>query len=122
MAWTIANEFRKAALDGGLAILSGGSVRFDTSGDAELASLPIASIGAATTASPAVAVLSLTADTSVTDGTIAKVLFRTSGSATRLNGSVGVGSGDLQVSDNVIPVGATQVACSGGLSVSLQIS
>lgn len=122
MAWTIANEFRKAALDGGLAILSGGSVRFDTSGDAELAVLPIASIGAGTTASPSVAVLTLTADTSVTDGTIAKVIFRTSGAATRLNGSVGVGSGDLQVSDNVIPSGATQVASSAGLSVSLQIS
>lgn len=122
MALTIANECRKAALDGMAAVLSGGDVRFDTSGDAELATLPIASIGAATTASPSVAVLTMTADATPTDGTIAKFLIRTSGAATRISGSVGVGSGDFQVSDNVIPSGATEVGCAGGISISLQLS
>jgi hypothetical protein len=63
-----------------------------------------------------------TADTSVTAGTITKFLIRTSGAATRINGSVGVGSGDLQVTDNVIPSGATEVSCSGGITLSLQLS
>lgn len=118
---TVANELKKAALDGICSHLSGGHVRFDTSGDSELAILPV-SWAAASNASPSVAVGTCTADSSVTDGTIAKFLLRTSGSATRLNGSVGVGSGDLQVSDNVIPSGATQVSCPGGLSLSLQIT
>lgn len=122
MALTIANECRKAALDGITGLLTSGSIRFDNSSDAELAVLPISSIGAATTASPSTAVLSLTADTSVTAGTITKFLIRTSGSATRINGSVGVGSGDLQVTDNVIPSGATEVSCTGGITLSLQLS
>ena len=122
MALTISNECRKAALDGLTALLSGGSIRFDSAADAELAVLPIASVGAATTASPSVAVLTMTADTSVTAGTITKFIMRTSGAATRINGSVGVGSGDLQVTDNVVPSGATEVSCSGGISLSLQLS
>lgn len=122
MALTIANECRKAALDGLTALLASGSVRFDTSADAELAVLPIASVGAATTASPSVAVLTMTTDTSVTAGTIAKFIMRTSGAATRINGTVGTTGTDLVVTDNVIPGGATQVACSGGLSLTLQLS
>lgn len=122
MALTFANECRKAALDGITALLSGGSMLLTTSADAELAILPIASVGAATTASPSVAVLSMTTDTSVTAGTIAKFVLRTSGAATRINGSVGTSGTDLVVTDNVIPSGATQVSCSGGISLSLSLS
>ena len=119
MAVTIANECRKAALDAIAALIT--NIRFDSSADAELAVLPL-SWGAATTASPSVAVATATADTSVTAGTITKFLMRTSGNATRINGSVGVGSGDLQVTDNVIPSGATQVTSAGGISLSLSLS
>ena len=122
MALTFANECRKAALDGITALLSGGSLLLTTSGDAELAVLPVASVGAATTASPSVAVLTMTTDTSVTAGTIAKFVLRTSGAATRINGSVGTSGADLNVTDNVIPGGATQVSCTGGISLSLTLS
>lgn len=121
MAVTIANECRKAALDGITALLSGGDIRFDSAADAELAVLPL-SWGAATTASPSVAVGAATADTSVTPGTITKFLIRTSGAATRINGTVGTSGADLIVTDNVIPSGATQVTSSGGISLSLQLS
>lgn len=121
MAVTIANECRKAALDGITALLSGGNIRFDSAADAELAVLPL-SWAAASTASPSTAVGTATADASVTAGTITKFLIRTSGAATRINGSVGVGSGDLQVTDNVIPSGATEVSCTGGITLSLQLS
>lgn len=119
MALTIQNEVKKAALDGITAIIA--KIRLDSAADAELATLPL-SWGAATTASPSVAVGTATTDTSVTAGTITKFLLRTAGDATRINGTVGVGSGDLQVSDNVIPGGATQVSSSGGISLSLQIT
>ena len=116
---TIANEVKKAALDGITAIIT--NIRLDSAADAELAVLPL-TWGAASTASPSVAVGTVTTDTSVTAGTITKFIMRTSGNATRINGTVGVGSGDLQVSDNVIPSGATQVSSSGGISLSLQIT
>lgn len=115
---TIANECRKAALDGIAALIT--KIRFDSAADAELATLPVA-WGAATTASPSTALGTCTADSSVTAGTITKFLMQTAGSATRINGSVGVGSGDLQVTDNVIPSGATSVSCSGGITLSLQL-
>jgi hypothetical protein len=119
MALTVANEVKKAALDGITALIT--KIRLDSAADAELAILPL-SWGAATTASPSVAVGTATTDTSVTAGTITKFLMRTSGDANRITGTVGVGSGDLQVSDNVIPGGATQVSSSGGISLSLQIT
>lgn len=119
MALTIQNEVKAAGLNGITAILA--KLRLDSAADAELATLPL-SWGSATTASPSVAVATATTDTSVTAGTITKFLFRTSGDVTRINGTVGVGSGDLQVSDNVIPSGATQVSSSGGISLSLQIT
>ena len=119
MAITVQNECKKAALDGITALIT--KIRLDSAADAELAVLPLSWAGAST-ASPSVAVGTATADTSVTAGTITKFLFQTAGSATRINGTVGVGSGDLQVSDNVIPGGATQVTSTGGISLSLQIT
>jgi hypothetical protein len=116
---TIANEVRKAAADGITSVLA--DVRLDTSGDAELAVLPI-SWAAATTANPSVAVGTTTADNSPTAGTIAKFIFRSGAAATRINGSVGVGSGDWQVSDNVIPGGTTSVNIPGGISLSVSLS
>ena len=116
---TIANEVRKAALDGITALLA--DVRLDTSADAELAGLPL-SWGAATNANPAVATATVTPDSSPTDGTISKFIMRNGSAATRINGSVGVGSGDWQVSDNVIPSGTTSVSIPGGLSISLTLS
>ena len=123
MALTISNEVRKAALDGIAALFNSGLFKLDTSGDAELAK-PVfnaTAFGAATTANPSVATANaFTADTGITAGTIAKFLLQTSGGSTRINGSVGVGSGDLQVSDNVIPGDATEVTvASFQLSLSL---
>lgn len=124
MAWTIANEVKKAALDGITPLFNSGTVLLTTSADAELAAPTFGStaFGAATTASPSVATANaLTADASITPGTIGKIAFRTSGAAVRINGTVGVGTGDFQVSDNVIPGTATSVNLSS-LTFSLQIT
>lgn len=125
MTISVANEFKAAALAGGLALLNSGQFRLLTSADAELANLTFAStaFGTPTTASPSVATSgTITADSSVTAGDIAKFEFRTSGAANRITGSVGVGSGDLQVSSVTIPGTATSVQCPGGITVSLQIT
>jgi len=121
MALTIANECRKAALDGITGLLTGGDIRFNSAADAELAVLPL-SWAAASNASPSAAVGTATTDTSVTAGTITKFLLRTSGAATRINGTVGTTGTDLVVTDNVVPSGATQVSCSGGITLTLQLS
>lgn len=125
MTISVANECKAAALNGITALLNSGQFRLLTSADAELANLTFAStaFGSATTASPSVATSnSITADSSVTAGTVAKFELRTSGGSNRITGSVGVGSGDLQVSDTVIPGTATSVSCPGGLTISLQIT
>ena len=125
MAISVANECKAAALAGITALLNSGQFRLLTSGDSELANLTFGStaFGTPTTASPSVATSNaITADSSVTAGTVAKFELRTSGGATRISGSVGVGTGDLQVSDVVIPGTATSVSCPGGLTISLQVS
>jgi hypothetical protein len=122
---SIANEFKAACLAGGCALLNSGQFRLLTAADAELANLTFNStaFGAPTTASPSVATSNaITADASVTAGTITKFELRTSGGATRISGSVGVGTGDIQIADNVIPGTATSVSCPGGLTISLQIT
>lgn len=120
---TVANAAKKAALDAITALLNSGSFRVLTSADAELAVPTFAStaFGAATTASPSVATAAaLTADTSITAGTFTKFEMRTSGAANIITGSVGVGSGDMQVADNVIPGTATSFNITG-LTISLQM-
>ena len=125
MALTIANEFTKAALDGACATLNSGDFRLLTSGDAALATLTFGAtaFAAASTASPSVAASnSITADSSPTDGTVAKFELRTSGGSNRIAGSVGTSGADLNVTDNVIPSDATEVSCTGGLTLSLTIT
>jgi hypothetical protein len=125
MAISVANECKAAALAGMAALLNSGQFRLLTSADAELANLTFGStaFGTPTTASPSVATSNaITADATITAGTIAKFELRTSAGATRISGSVGVGTGDLQVSDTVIPGTATSVSCPGGLTLSLQIT
>ena len=125
MPLVIQNEVKKAALDGVTPLFNNGFFGLYSAADAELAKLTFGAtaFAAASTASPSVAASNaITADNSVTAGTITKFQLQTSGSALRINGTVGVGSGDLQVTDNVVPSNATQVSCTGGLSLSLQLS
>lgn len=120
-----ANEMKAAALSGALALLNGGQFRLLTSGSSELANLTLNSpaFGTATTASPSVATSNtIAADSTITAGDIALFELRTSGGATRISGSVGVGTGDIQVASVTIPPTATSVSCPGGLTISLQIS
>lgn len=121
---TWANEMKKAALDAALALLNGGQFRLLTAASGELANLTFGSpaFAGATTASPSVATSNaIASDTSVTAGDIALFELRTSAPATRISGSVGVGTGDIQVSSVTIPPTATSVSCSS-LQISLQIS
>lgn len=125
MAITVNDAFKKAALDGAAAVFNSGFIRLQATGPTTLASLGFGAtaFAAASTASPSAAVSNaITAATSPTAGTITLFRLETSGSGLRLNGSVGVGSGDWQVTDNVIPSGTTSVTCAGGITLTLQIT
>jgi hypothetical protein len=124
MALSYSNLAKKAACDAILALLNSGQFRLLTAADAELASLTFAATAfqGATTASPAVAQSnSIAADNTVTPGDIAKFELRTSGSVNVISGTVGVGSGDLQITSVTIPGTATSVGCPGGLQYSQQL-
>jgi hypothetical protein len=124
MAWTIANEVNKAALDAITDLIDGGSIVLRNSVPEELATVVLGtpSFDGGTTASPSVAsIASPTADNSVTAGTIVSAIFQTSGAAARLTGTVGTADADIILTDNVIPSGATSVNFSS-LTLSLAIS
>ena len=125
MALTIANECRKAALDGITALLNSGNFKLQATGPTTLATLTFGAtaFAGASTASPSVALSNaITAASSPTAGTIALFRLETSGAAVRINGTVGTSGADLIVTDNVIPSGTTSVTCAGGLSLSLTLA
>ena len=126
MALTIANSARQAALNGITALLAGGDFQLLAT-STELASLPFQTSGGAfanaSSASPSTAVSNaIGSDTSVTPGTINTFKLRDAGGTSIISGSVGTSGADLNVTDNVIPSGATSVSCPGGLTLSLQLS
>jgi hypothetical protein len=116
MAWTtIDTTVHQAACNGIVDLFDGGSVNLLTSGDVALAAPVFAAtaFGAATDANPSVATAAtMTADTSVTAGTIAKCQFISSGATTLLAGSAGTSGADLILSAVEIPSGATSVTFS----------
>lgn len=127
MALTIANEVRQAALNGIAALFNSGQFRLLATAT-ELANLTFASTAfqGATNANPSTALSNaITADNTVTPGTINAFELRTSAGAVRISGTVSTiaaGTGDLQITDVVIPGTATSVTCTGGLTLSLNLS
>lgn len=126
MALTIDNTARQAALDGITALLAGGDFQLLATAT-ELAALPFQTSGGAfanaSSASPSTAVsTAIGSDSSVTPGTINTFKLRNAGGTAIITGSVGTSGADLNVTDNVIPSGATSVSCPGGLTLSLQLS
>ena len=126
MALTIDNTARQAALNGITALLAGGDFQLLAT-STELAALPFqtsgGAFGAGTSANPSVAVSTTIADdTTPTAGTIDNFRLTNAGGTAIISGSVGTSGADLNVTNNVIPSGATSVSCPGGLTLSLQLS
>lgn len=106
MAWTVNSLVDQAACSAIGALFNGGSVRLTDSGASELAApaFNATAFGTPTNAHPSVAAANaFTGDASFTAGTIANIAFRNSGGTTLISGTVGVGSGDFQVSSADIP-------------------
>lgn len=132
MALTIADKYEQGALNGGNAALNTGATdatgdfRLLTSADVELANLTLSATAFqnATSSGGLTSALSntITKDTSITPGTIAKFQLRDRDNVALIAGSVGLSGADLNVSDNVIPPTATEVTCTAGLTLTLQLS
>jgi hypothetical protein len=132
MALTITDAFERGALNGALATLNSGTTdatgdfRLLTSGDAELAQLTLSNpaFQNASSAGGLASALSntITKDTSITSGVIAKFQLRDRDNNVMLAGSVGTSGADLNVSNATIPGTATEVTCDAGLTLTLQLS
>lgn len=128
MALIITAEVDQAALNGITALFNNGTLQLtNTAGGAgtELALLTFGATAfpAASLASPSsVTSNAITADTSVTAGTIAGFNMRTSGAANRISGNVATSASDLNFTDNVIPGGATSVSMPSGLTLTLNVT
>lgn len=122
------NAVRQAALNAICALLNSGNFQLTSATNGagtSLAVLPLSAtaFAAASLASPSVAASNpITAVAPAATGTVLGFNLRTSGNANRLSGSVDTsGTPDLTVTNNVIPAGTSQVSCTGGLTLSLQM-
>jgi hypothetical protein len=107
MAITLQNNARNAACDAIAALHNGGTLIFQTSGDAEVATVTFSgtAFGAASTGTATAN--AITPDTDATGGTTTKFITRTSGAATILGGSVGTSGTDIVIDNTVVPAGVT---------------
>lgn len=116
---TLATAARNAAADAIAALLNGGHLRFETSGNNEVATCPLAAtaFGAASTGVATAA--AITADTSATGGTVDHALLRSSASATiiTLTCTVTGGGGDIELTSLTIGAGDTVSVTSLTLTV-----
>lgn len=108
---TLSTAARNAACDAVVDLIDGGAgagtIEFQTSGDVEVATLTFSdpAFGAASTG---VATASaITADSSATGGTIAKVVFKDSNGTVVITPTVGSGSGEIDLSSLTVGAGAT---------------
>ena len=125
MAITLANGFKTAALDGGLAALNAGSG--DPTGDLELLTAADASLAVLALSATAFAAATISGANAVaasnsiansalpTAGTIAKGRLRNRANVPLISFAVSLSGagGDMIIGDVVIPPGASTVSCSG---------
>jgi len=92
-----------------LALLDSGSLEFQTSAGAEVATLSLSATAFASASSGTAAANSISPDTSATGGTIAKFELQDSGGTGVVFGSVTAtsGGGDIEMSSLVIGAGDT---------------
>jgi hypothetical protein len=97
MALTLSNEARSAAADAVTALLNGGDLRLLTSGDAVLVTLDFSATAFGAASNGVATANTISTENAADTGVAAKFQARTSGGAVRLTGTVGSGSGDIDL-------------------------
>ena len=117
MAITLENNARNAAVDAIAALHNSGTLEFQTSADAEVATVTFSAtaFGAATGGSATAN--TITPDSSATGGTTTKFVTKTSASAIIATGTVGTSGTDIIIDNTDVAPGVTVDLTSLTLSV-----
>lgn len=109
MTVTLTEAARNAACDAVVDLLDGGTIEFQTSADAEVATLTLGTPAFGDAATGTATANAITADSNATGGTIAKAVFKDSGSSSVFTVSVTAtgGGGDIELSSLSIGAGDT---------------
>jgi len=109
MAVTLETVARNAACDAVVDLLDGGTIEFQTSADAEVATLTLGTPAFGDAETGTATANAITADDDATGGTIAKAVFKTSAAADVFSVSVTAtgGGGDIELSSLDISAGDT---------------
>jgi hypothetical protein len=109
MTVTLEASARNAAVDAVTALTNGGSVQFQTSADAEVATLPLSATAFGAATGGTATANAITSDTNAAGGTISKAVFRTSADAAVFTVTVTAtgGGGTIELSSTTIGAGDT---------------
>lgn len=113
MAITLSNAFKDAANDAGLALLNGGNLVLLTSGDVEVATLPLSATAYTASSGGTAQENAIGDDTNATGGVVAKFELRDTGGTAHVLGTVTAtgGGGDIEMASTTITAGQS-VSCS----------
>ena len=124
MAVTLETSARNAACNAIVDLIDAGAgagtLEFQTSGGTEVATLTFSDPAFGNSATGVATASAITSDTNATGGTTTKAVFKDSDGTAVLTCSVGVGSGDIQLTNNVIA--ATETVAVTALTVTVPAS
>jgi hypothetical protein len=105
MAITLENNARNAAADAVCALLDGGTIEFQTSANAEVATVTFGTPAFGAASSGTATANAITADSSTTGGTITKFVAKASGGAAVFTGTAGTSGSDINLTSVVLAAG-----------------
>ncbi len=117
MAITLETNARNAACDAIAALHNSGTLEFQTSADAEVATVTFGSTAFGAASSGTATANSITPDSSATGGTTTKFVTKTSGAAQILSGTVGTSAADIIIDNTVVGAGVTVALTSFTITV-----
>jgi hypothetical protein len=107
MAITLENNARNAACDAIAALHNGGTLLFQTSANATVATIGFSATAFGAATAGVATANTLTPDTNAAGGTTTKFITRTSAAATILEGTVGTSAADIIIDNTVVSAGVT---------------
>ena len=107
MAITLQTNARNAACDAIAALHDGGTLEFQTSADAEVATVTFGATAFGAAATGVATANAITADSDATGGTTTKFVTKTSAAAEILGGSVGTTGTDIVIDNTTVAAGVT---------------
>ena len=107
MTVVLESNARNAAIDAVAGLLDLGTIKFETSGDVEVATCTFGATAFGAGAAGVATANAITDDSSATGGVIAQASFYTSGAAKVLECSVGTSGEDINITSLTIGVGDT---------------